>query len=199
MWQRPFFRVLLSWAAVNNLLGDAVFFVVFLRMITEGYAPTAIGLVSTAAGAGGLIGAALAPAIVSRLATGRLTVLIAWLSALPLIPLIWWGSPAVVAAVTFSLLLINPAGNAGISAYRMAITPDALQGRVSAASKFLALSVLPLSPLLGGWLLHAYGSAVAIAALIAGSAICATLVTASRSIREVPRPDLWPQVADQGG
>ena len=45
---------------------------------------------------------------------------------------------------------MNPIGNAGISAYRLSITPDGLQGRVSAASQFLAVSVMPLAPVLGG-------------------------------------------------
>ena len=42
---------------------------------------------------------------------------------LPLVPLIWYASPWAACASTFFLLLLNPVGNAGISSYRMALTP----------------------------------------------------------------------------
>lgn len=191
IWQRPFFRTLVCWAALANLVVNAVFFVVILRMVQQGVPPAQIGLVSTAAGAGGLLGAAIAPALIERTRTGLLTVTIAWMCALPLVPLIWWSQPVVVAACTFGLLVLNPAGNAGISSYRMAMTPAGLQGRVGSASRFASMSVMPLAPLLGGYLLTHTGGHTAVAALVAATALLAVLVTASRSIRSVPSPRQW--------
>ena len=188
---RPFFRVLLTWAALANLVSNAVFFVALLRMVQHGFHPTEIGLVSTAAGVGGILGALAAPYLIERLATGRLTVLIAWSLVPPLVPLIWWDSPLVVGACVFVLLLLNPAGIAGIGAYRIAVTPDELQGRVAAASQFVSMSMMPLAPVLGGLLLQQYGGGVAVAALVVATAAIALLVTTSRSIRSVPRPSEW--------
>lgn len=194
MMARPFFRVLLSWAAASNLVGNAVFFVVTLRMIQADEPPWQIGLVSLAAGAGGLLGAALAPSLIHRLPTGALTVLIGWACCLPLIPLVWLSAPWQVALCTFALLLLNPAGNAGISAYRMAITPDHLQGRVGSASQFTAMSVMPLSPVLGGFLLTHTSGRTAVAVLVVATAVLAAYLTSSRTIRSVPRPESWPSV-----
>jgi predicted MFS family arabinose efflux permease len=192
IWGRPFFRVLLSWASLTNLVSNAVFFVVLMRLIQLGYPPVQIGLIETAAGLGGIIGALAAPYLIDRVPTGRLTLTVAWMCVLPLVPLLWWVTPLSAVVAVFALLLINPAGNAGIGSYRVAVTPDELQGRVSATSQFLAMSVMPLSPLLGGWLLERLGGTSAVAVLIAASAVLALYLSASRSVRSVPRPRDWP-------
>ncbi|QBX55785.1 MFS transporter [Nocardioides seonyuensis] len=195
MWARPFFRTLLAWAALANLVTNAIFFVVILRMVQDGVPAAQIGLVSTAAGVGGIIGAALAPSLIHRMPTGLLTVTIGWMCCLPLVPLIWYASPWAACASTFFLLLLNPVGNAGISSYRMALTPDHLQGRVASTSQFVSMSVMPLAPLLGGWLLEHHGGTTTMTALVAAAALLAVLLTASRSIRSVPRPSEWPETA----
>jgi MFS family permease len=191
MWRRPFFRTLMLWAALTNLVTNAIFFVVLLRMVTEGVPATQIGLVSTAAGVGGILGAALAPSLIHRMPTGRLTVLIGWMCCLPLVPLTVSSSLWTACASTFLLLLLNPVGNAGISSYRMAVTPAHLQGRIGSTSQFASMSVMPLAPLLGGYLLEHHGGTAAITALVAATALLAVLLTASRSIRSVPRPSEW--------
>ena len=191
MARRPFFRVLLTWAALANLVTNATFFVALLRMIEDGHGPARIGLTETAAGVGGILGALAAPYLISRMATGRLTVLIAWALVPPVVPLIWWSSPLAVGLSLFVLMLLNPAGNAGIGAYRIAVTPADLQGRVSATSQFVAMSVMPVSPLLGGLLLQRYGGSVAILVLALATAGLAVLLTWSQSVRSVPRPSEW--------
>jgi hypothetical protein len=191
MWARPFFRALLVWASLTNLVTNAIFFVVILRMVQEGVPAAQIGLVSTAAGVGGIVGAAIAPTLIDRLPTGRLTVLIGWMCCLPLVPLTWLAGVWTACASTFFLLLLNPVGNAGISSYRMAVTPDHLQGRFASTSRFVSMSVMPLAPLLGGWLLEHQGGTTAVGVLVAASALLAVLLTSSRSIRSVPRPSEW--------
>ncbi len=191
MWGRPFFRMLLAWASLTNLVTNAIFFVVVLRMVQEGVPAAQIGMVSTAAGVGGILGATIAPALIHRLPTGRLTVLVGWMCCLPLVPLTVSSSVWTACGATFFLLLLNPLGNAGISSYRMAVTPDHLQGRVGSTSQFVAMSVMPLAPLLGGFLLEHQGGTAAISALVVASALLAGLLTASRSIRSVPRPSEW--------
>ena len=190
-WRWRFFRVLISWSSLTNMVGNAVFFVALLRMIQEHQPPAAIGAVSTAAGIGGMIGAAIAPRLIEALPTGVLTLVVAWMCVLPVVPLIWWSSPWAVGSALFFLLLINPSGNAGISAYRMAMTPDHLQARSSAASRFVSMSLMPLSPVVGAALLHHYGGSAAVLVLVVASALLAIYLSSSRSIRSVPRPEVW--------
>lgn len=195
---RPLFRTLLVWSALTNLVLNALLFVVVLRMVSDGVSPGAIGLVNAAAGVGGVLGAVLAPALVRRLPTGRLTVAVAWSVVLPLVPLVWWAHPVVAASSLVVVLLLNPAGNAGIGAYRIAVTPADLQGRVQASSSFLSTAVMPLAPLLGGVLLESRGGGTATAVLLVATAGAALVVTLSPQVRRVPRPEQWPDTAECG-
>jgi predicted MFS family arabinose efflux permease len=194
IWRQPFFRTLLVWSGMNNLLVNACFFVVIMRLIREHYSPAQIGLVSTCAGIGGILGALAAPYVINRVRTGTLTVAVAWMCVLPLVPLIWWATPVGACVSVFLLLLLNPAGNAGIGSYRAAMTPDDLQGRVGSAISFVAMGVMPFAPLLGGLLLTGLGGTGAVAVLVAATALGALVPTLSRSIRSVPRPAEWPRL-----
>lgn len=188
---RPFFRTMLVWSALSNLVVNALFFVAVLRLIEDGVDPVHLGLVETAAGAAGILGAVVAPWVIDRFATGRLTVAIAW-SALPLlVPMALWSSPVVVAAALAVLLLLNPAGNAGIGAYRIAITPRDLLGRTQSFSYFASMSVMPLAPVVGGLSLSLLGGTGAVLALGVLVAAVALIPTLSRTVRSVPRPEVW--------
>ncbi len=191
VWHQPFFRTLLLWSGMSNLLVNACFFVVTMRLIREGYPAAQIGLVSTAAGIGGILGALAAPRIIDRTRTGVLTVAVAWMCVLPLLPLVWWATPLAACTSVFLLLLLNPAGNAGIGSYRAAMTPDDLQGRVGSAMTFVSMGVMPFAPLLGGWMLSDLGGSLAIALLVFATALGALVPTLSRTIRSVPRPAEW--------
>jgi MFS family permease len=194
IWRQPFFRTLLVWSGMSNLLVNACFFVVIMRLIREHYSPAQIGLVSTCAGIGGILGALAAPYVINRARTGTLTVAVAWMCVLPLVPLIWWATPVGACVSVFLLLLLNPAGNAGIGSYRAANTPEDLQGRVGSATSFVSMGVMPFAPLLGGLLLTGLGGTGAVAVLVAATALGALVPTLSRSIRSVPRPAEWPRL-----
>jgi MFS family permease len=188
---RPFFRVMTAWGALTNLAVNALFFVAVLRLIQGGFDPVHIGLVEATAGLAGIVGAVLAPRLIDRVPTGRLTVLIAW-SFVPLVvPMALWNQPLVVAAALGCGMLLNPAGNAGISSYRIAVTPPELIGRVQSTTQFVSMSAMPLSPVLAGALLAGIGGAPAILVLGALTAGAALIPTLSRSVRQVPRPEAW--------
>ena len=188
---RPLFRVLTTWSALTNLVVNALFFVAVLRLITGGVDAFHIGLVEAAAGVAGIVGAVLAPWVVDRMRTGRLTVTIAWCFVPLVVPMAFWSSPVVVAAALGLGMLINPAGNAGIQSYRVAVTPPELLGRVQSTSQFVSMSMMPLAPVLAGGLLSWLGGAPAILLLGALTALVACLPTFSRSVRSVPRPAQW--------
>lgn len=195
-WERPFFRVLLVWGPLTNLVVNALFFVAVLRMIEGGIDPLHIGLVETVAGLCGILGALAAPWLIDRIATGSLTVLVAW-SFVPLaVPMALWEHPAVMAAALSVGLFLNPAGNAGVGSYRMAITPPDLLGRVQSTAQFASMTTMPLAPLLAGVLLDGLGGRDAILVLGALAALTALIPTLSRSVRAVPRPSVWRQPAE---
>ena len=180
--RHPLFRTLTGWACLTNLTINALFTVAILRMVEGGVDPWQIGLVEAAAAAAGILGAVLAPWVIERVPTGWLTIAVAW-SPLPLvIPMANWAhrpwSPA-----PWLVVLLNPIGNAGMSSYRLTVTPDALVGRVQSASQFVSMASLPLAPLLGAGLLAALGGSRAL--LVAGvlCGLVALLPTLARSVR----------------
>lgn len=188
---RPYFRAMMAFAATSNLMVNAVFFVATMRLVQQGVPALTIGIVSALAGAGGIIGAILAPTLIRRLRTGHLVLAVAW-SWVPLtVPLLFWCSPALVGTLLFLGLLLNPAGNAGSQSYRMAITPADLQGRIGSATQFVGMSVMPLAGVLGGLLLDHYGPIAATLALLVGCAGSALVPTLARTVRTIPRPAEW--------
>ena len=88
-------------------------------------------------------------------------------------------------------VFLNPAGNAGIGAYRVAVTPRELLGRVQATVTFTSMSIMPLAPVLAGLLLATLGGGAAVAVLIVLCALVALIPTLSRSVRAIPRPEVW--------
>ena len=189
--RRPLFRVLMVFNALLNVLMNALLFVAVLRLMQAGFPAAQIGLVETASGLFGLLGAVAAPWLIDRLRTGSITVAVAW-SWVPLaVPLVFWNHPLVVALSLSAGLFLNPVGNAGMGAYRMALTPPDLQGRVQSTMQFVSMSVMPLFPLLAGFLLARLGGGAAIAALGLLTALTALIPTLSRAVRAVPRPVVW--------
>lgn len=188
---RPLFRVLLVWSPLANLVINAMIFVAVLRLIQAGYDPVQIGLVETAAGTFGILGATVAPRLVDRYATGPLTVLVAW-SFVPLaVPMLFFDTP-LAAAVALSLgIFLNPAGNAGIGAYRMRVTPPELVGRVQAVMQFASYCTMPAFPVLASVALTLLGGPGAIGLMIVLTAGVAAIPTLSRTVRSLPRPALW--------
>jgi predicted MFS family arabinose efflux permease len=172
-------------------MGNALFFAAVLRLIQAGFPPVQIGLVETAAGIFGILGALAAPAIIDRFATGRLTVVIAWSLTPLVVPMMFFNNPAVVAAALGLGLFLNPAGNAGIQSYRVAVTPDGLQGRIQSTSQFVSMSVMPLAPVLAGALLAGIGGERAVAVLGVLTMAVALIPTASAAVRAVPKPSVW--------
>jgi hypothetical protein len=175
----------------SNLTINAVFMAADLRLIQAGYPAWSIGLVGTAAGVCGILGAIAAPRIIAALPTGRLTVLVAWSFVPLMLPLVFFNHPAVVMAALSVGVFLNPAGNAGMSSYRMSVTPPELVGRVQSVGQFLSWSLIPAAPLVGGALLAVLGGPTTMAVLAGLAAVVALVPTLSRPVRAVPRPVDW--------
>lgn len=194
LWARPFLRVVLVWSPAANLAVNALFFTAVLRLFEAGFPAWQIGLVETAIGGCGILGAIAAPWVIDRFRTGHLTVAIAW-SFVPLsVPLAVWNHPWAMALAASLGLFLNPAGNAGVGAYRLAITPPELVGRMQSTMQFVSMLTMPLAPALAGGLLAVLDGRSAILALTALTALVALVPTLSRSVRSVPRPAQWPRL-----
>ncbi|MGH4001245.1 MAG: MFS transporter [Pseudonocardiaceae bacterium] len=191
-WNKPVLRTLLFFGPAANLALNALFFLALLRLVEAGFPAWQIGLAEAAIGVCGILGALAAPWLIDRMPTGRLAALCAW-SFVPLsIPLAFWTHPAVMALAASAGLFLNPAANAGLGSYRMAITPPDLIGRVQSAAQFVAMLTIPLAPALAGALLSTVDGPAAVLTVTALIAAAALIPTLARSLRAIPRPRDWP-------
>ncbi len=191
LWAHRFLRIVLCWSPAANLAVNALFFVALLRLVEAGFPAWQIGLAETATGAFGVLGALAAPLLIDRVATGALVVVVAW-SFVPLaVPLALWNHPWSLALAASVGMFLNPAGNAALGSYRLAITPPELVGRMQATMQTVSMATIPVAPALAGALLTLVGGRDAVLALAALTGVVALVPTLSRSVRAVPRPAEW--------
>jgi hypothetical protein len=121
-----------------------------------------------------------------RFSFGQVIVFIMWVQAL-LFP-IYFFAPNVwlLGAVFAASYLLGPIYNVVQFSYRVALIPDALQGRVNSVFRLLAFGFLPLGAAICGVLLEHAGSGWTVAFFAAACFVLAVSATRSRSVRDAP-------------
>ncbi|MEV6977521.1 MFS transporter [Kitasatospora sp. NPDC093806] len=185
-------RASLLWMAAVNLLFNALLVVILARSGEDRIGPGQIGLMMACLGAGGLLGAVLAPRLYAALpprvlVLGFAPVAAAATGLMVLVP----------AGIPLGLLLgvaafLAPAANTAVLTYQLAVVPDELRGRLSAAAAFCSGAAGALGPLLGGLLTARHGgTATGVLACAAGLGLVAVAGLCSpalRSLRPTPTP-----------
>jgi MFS family permease len=186
-----FFRAFLSFAALANFAGKALFLVLILKLATAGVTPAKIGAIDAAGGLAGIVGAFFAPWLIRRIPSGWLAIVGGLLAAAVVVPTAYTNDPFLIGGLLGLVLLINPAANASVAAYFTAITPDRFQGRAGAARSFCAFLLMPLGPLAGGWLLHTIGGTDALLVVSGLTALAVVPLLLTADVRRLPTPDRW--------
>ncbi len=178
-------RTITLMATMFNI-SDAAFLVVFVQYMprTLKMHPTEIGLVLAAAGPGFLAGAVLAAKLPAALGYGRVTFLAALAGdpVMLLIALTRGGgllTTSILIAIMFVFTTFGVVINVIMQTVRQSITPDILQGRVAATSRFVSYGIIPLGSLLGGALGGLIGLRLTV--LTATLGMCLVLVPLSMS------------------
>lgn len=192
LWSRGFFRALLGWASLANFASDALFLVVVLKLLQAGVPAAAIGVIETIAAVAGIAGAVAAPWLIRRVPSGLLTIGTGVLLGVAVAPMAFTNNPVLIGVLFAVALFGNPAGNAAISSYMTAVTPDRLQGRAGAALNFGATLFTPLGPLLGGALIAVLGGRDAMLVTAGLTAVSVVPLLLSREVRQLSTPDRWP-------
>lgn len=185
LWGHAFLRTCALLFGASNFAWNALFLIVVVAGRREGLSSTAIGGVIAAFGGLNLIGSLIATRLQRALSVRAIVLGALWLAvgagAYVVRPTVY----ALIAGVV-PLCLVNPALNATIIGYRVAITPDRLLGRVASVARLLAQVGAPLGPLVAGVLLESLSARATVGLVtlwFAGLALWATL---SRAIRAAP-------------
>lgn len=158
LWGQRVVRTLTFLAGTTNLFtfGIIAIFVLFAQE-RLGVSDTGYGVLLAMLGAGGLVGAMVAPRIVRALGPGntvRSTLVVQIVGVLVFSQL----THAVQAGILLFLFAAGTASwNVVAVSLRQSLTPDALRGRVAGASRTLAWGTQPLGALLGGAVASGFG------------------------------------------
>lgn len=183
-------RIVTALVLVNTGI-QALMVGITLTLQASGTPAWQIGLLEGALGVGMLVGATFAGPLVSRAPSGRLIIWGFLLTTALLTPLAFTLDMRVMLGLLAAVGLSLPAVNGALGGYMQAQIPHEMQGRALSAIDLTMSCVPALMPALVGVGLTELGSATTLALTCVFFPAAAAVLTSSRPIRELPRPDQW--------
>jgi len=158
LWNHHLFRDMALLTTGINVVMSTSGLILIIIARNQHASPWMIGALFAAAGVGGIIGSAMAPMVSKRLSFGHAIIGTLWLQTViwPLFAL----APisVVLGLVNAALAFVGPTFNVVLVSYRLAHTPDPLQGRVNSAVRVMTFGGPPLGLALSGVLLQTVGA-----------------------------------------
>ena len=141
-------------------------------------------MIFSVGGIGGILGSLVGGQIQKRFSYGQVVIAVSWAMAL-LFPL-YLVVPkfALLGVVSALIYLTGPIYNVVQFSYRLALIPDALQGRVNSTFRLLAFGFIPVGAAVSGFLLEHMGAVATVAAFATVHLILAVMTTFNRHVRE---------------
>lgn len=158
LWGHVVLRTLSLMAGTTNLVafGVLAIMVLYIQDIV-GLGDLGYGLVISAVGVGGLVGAVATPRLVVRLGQGGTIVGSVGLMATLAVAMATTSNGVVVGFLGAGFGLAITMWNVVAVSLRQRLTPDDLRGRVASVARLLAWGTQPLGALLGGIVADAFG------------------------------------------
>ena len=173
--------------SVSNFVSAALPLLLIVRAKELGASEAQIGLVFSLGGVGAIVGALVGGHIQRRFGFGQVIVGVLVVQGLLLPLLLLCPGPLWLGAVYAGLMLMGPVYNVVQFAYRIALIPDALQGRVNSSFRLVAHGLHPVGALLCGWLLEHAGSTPAVAVFSVCGVALAAGAALDKAVRQAPR------------
>jgi predicted MFS family arabinose efflux permease len=186
LWRQPLLRSMMFVSGgLNFTVGLDLIIIVLAQR--RGALPATIGLIFAVAASGGILGAVLAPRIQRRLSFGQAIIGLCWFHVVVFgLLAIAARSLLLVAALLTIFFLVEPTYNTVQYSYRLALIPDALQGRVNSAYRVVSQGMRPLGLALTGVLLERVG-VVGAAVTLSGWLLAVALMTSLNAhVRHAP-------------
>jgi predicted MFS family arabinose efflux permease len=178
LWRQPLIRFMAFLTGGCNLSNAGVFLIMIVLAKNQGANEAAIGAMFSVGAVGGIIGSIIGGPIQRRFRFGQVIPVTLWLQAL-LFPLLAVApNPWAIGAIFAGIYLVTPVYNVVQFSYRLALIPDALQGRVNSSFRLIAYGFQPLGAFVAGLLLERLGAVPTVgvfAVWLIGLAILTTL------------------------
>jgi predicted MFS family arabinose efflux permease len=162
LWHQPLIRYMAFLTGGSNFGGAASILILIVLAKKLGASDFQIGVVFSVGGLGGILGSLIGGRIQKRFAFGQVIIAATWSSAM-LFPL-YAIAPNVfsLGAIAALLAVSGPIYNVVQFSYRMALIPDALQGRVNSSFRLIAFGFQTLGAALSGVILERLGPVPAV-------------------------------------
>ena len=151
-----------------------------------GASPPQIGLIFGLGGVGAILGSLVAPHVQRRLSFGRAIAVVCWRLAALFLLLVAVHGVIVLAVILFLIEGVSPAYDTVQFSYRLALIPDALQGRVNSVFRMIATIIQPLALAGTGWLLEHGGTTPTILAIGGWFVVISIITSLNRHVRTAP-------------
>ena len=194
VWREPLLRPILLTAAAWNtawFVLQAVYVPYAMRAL--GLNAGAVGLTLAAYGAGMIVGALLAPALLRRLQFGAAVLigpLVSVLASATVLATLWWPLGR-LAGAAFFLFGIGPiVWTISSTTLRQTLTPASMLGRVSAIFLTVNAGARPVGAALGGFIGANWGEPACLAVALCGFVLQAAFIVTSkvRVLKTLPSP-----------
>lgn len=186
LWHQPLIRFLAILTGGINITTSSLGLIVIVFAQHLHASPFAIGLIFAGGGVGGILGAIVTPFFQKRLHFGPMIMSTLW----------FWAFLWMVLAITPNVVLLSIVTGLTFAAaslydivqfsYRVARTPDVLQGRVSSVVRLFTFSGPPLGLALTGVLLQAIGIVPTILIYACFFLVIAGAATLNTHVRHAP-------------
>lgn len=183
LWQQRLIRYMAFLTGGLNLVNAAMPLLVIVLAKELGASAFEIGLIFSIGGIGGILGSLIGGQLQKRFSFARLIVVLLWADFV-LFPLYALAPHYfVLGAVSALIYMLGPIYNVVQFSYRLALIPDALQGRVNSTFRLIAFGFMPLGAATSGFLLEKIGPIPAVVVLSAWCALLAVLTTFNPHVR----------------
>ena len=173
----------------TNFVHQALGLVLIVRMKNLGASPALIGVIFSVISAGAIVGALVAPRVQRRLSPQTVVLGSLWIWPVQTAALFLVPDPLAIGVLTAAGFVTGPIFNVVVGAYRYALVPERLYGRVASATLLFAWGSIPLGSLFAGYGIAAWGARPMLLVLAAILLAIALAATASRDVRTARRPE----------
>lgn len=163
LWQQVLVRHMAAITCLSNFVGAAVPLLLIVLAKAQGAGEAQIGLIFSAGGIGGLLGALVGGWIAKHASFGQVIAGTLAVQA-AMLPLLAWLPDATSLAAAFAVYAFcGPIYNVVQLSRRLAMIPEGLQGRVNSAFRLAANLLYPVGAGLCGLLVDHWGTTAAVA------------------------------------
>jgi predicted MFS family arabinose efflux permease len=183
LWRQPLIRFMSFITGGLNLTGAGFGLIIIVLAQQQGASPPVIGLIFTIGSIGIIVGSLIGAPIQKRFRFGPVVIATMWIQAL-IFPLFAIApNPLLLGVVSAAFFVVFPVFNVTVLSYRLALIPDALQGRVNSVVRMIAFGTIPVGQALTGVSLQYLGGVGTVLICTAGSLVLALLTTLDTHVR----------------